>query len=190
MQAQLIIHNLGGRPVRVTSVTAKIFRDRDEIASFDARSFLQNPTDTNAALLTTFYVQPKGEWVHIVNFLNYLTRIEENKYRSAEAKLKDDIFEKRKQIIDKETLAAASPELVTPFIEMFKQKFVWNPGEYRMQITLETVPPKAGLSKVYRFVLFESDTEVLNKFTEGYKHGDGIYFETGKHKGVFAEINE
>ena len=48
----------------------------------------------------------------------------------------------------------------------------------------------AKVVKIYRFTLFESDSEELSKFKDDYKYGDGIYWLSDKHPGVIVKIGE
>lgn len=129
-------------------------------------------------------MKPNEEWAHIVNFLNYFSREDEKKYRSAESILREDILSKRNIIQNKETLAEAANHFVTPFIEMFSDKFIWHPGEYKVTISIITSNDNANVMKNYRFTLFESDSNELSKSKDDYKYGDGIYWDSGRHAGV------
>src|SRR5574341_1575005 len=176
VQLHIILTNIGGRLVRVKSIELKIKRDGKDIATLPAQNYLQNPTDTNNVLFTSFSIKPREEWAHIVNFLNYFSREDEKKYRTAESKLREDILEKVKRLKNKDHIVKAEDNLVTPFIEMFNEKFVWQPGEYELSISVIASNNKSGIAKSYRFTLFESDSQELIKHKEDYKTGDGIFW--------------
>lgn len=190
IQLHLILSNVGGRALRVKSITIKVKRDGKEVAILPAQNYLQNPSDTNTVLFTSFFLKPKEEWAHIVNFLKYFSREDEKKYRSAEAKMGEDIIEKRKLPENKDTVVETTDELVTPFITMFNEKFVWNPGEYEISIEVITSTASANIAKRHRFTLFESDSTELSKVKDHYKYGDGINWDSGKHAGVIVQITE
>jgi hypothetical protein len=186
----LILSNIGGRDVRIKGITVNAFRNGKKIADLPAQSYLQNPSDTNAVLFTSFSLKPKEEWGHIVNCLNYFSRDDEKKYRSAEANLRHDIIEKRKLPENKDELVEATDELVAPFTTIFNEKFVWNPGEYEISISVLTSHARTSITKRYRYTLFESDSAELSKIIDDYKYGDGINWDSGKHTGVFVQITE
>ena len=190
IQLHLILGNIGGRTVRVKGLTVGIQRDGKSVAGFPAQNYLQNPSDKTTILFTSFPLKPKEEWAHIVNFLNYFSREDEKRYRSAESKLRDDILEKRKILEDKDTLVDATEQSISPLITMFNEKFVWHPGEYKMAISVITANDRANVTKSYRFTLFESDSSDLSKVKDDYRYGDGIYWDSGKHAGVIVQITE
>lgn len=189
-QLHLILSNVGGRSVRVKGVVLRIKRDGKDVAVLPAQNYLQNPSDTNSVLFTSFSLKPKEEWAHIVNFLNYFLRDDEKKYRSAESKLREDIVAKRKLPENQDRLVEASNELVSPFQDMYKEKFVWHSGEYEMSISVVASNSKANVEKKYRFTLFESDSSDLSKAVDDYKYGDGINWDSGKHAGVIVQITQ
>ena len=77
-----------------------------------------------------------------------------------------------------------------PFFEFFDAKFNWHPGEYVMQVWVDTEPKEASVRKSYRFTLFESDSEDLVEYKDHYKYGDGIYYMLPDHIGVPVPITE
>ena len=190
LQLFLILNNTGGRVVKIIGSTTTIKRDGIQIAKLPAQTYLQNPNDITALLFTRFLLKPKEEWAHSVNFLNYFSRSDEKKYRDAESKLKTDIFKKREEQQNKEKFVDAENELVTVFLEMFNEKFLWIPGEYEISVSIDAKPTKASIEKNYRFTLFESDSKELSKSREDYKLGDGIYWQSGNHPGVNVQIKE
>ena len=129
IQLHLILSNIGGRAIRVKDIIVEAKRDGKKVAILPAQNYLQNPNDTNTVLLTSFSLKPEEEWAHIVNFLNFFSREDEKKYRSAESKLRQAIIEKRKLPENIEAVVETTDELIAPFITMFSNKFVWNPGE-------------------------------------------------------------
>jgi hypothetical protein len=190
VQLHLILSNVGGRNVRVKGIAIRIRRDGKDVAVLPAQNYLQNPTDKSTVLLTSFSLKPKEEWAHIVNFLSYFSREDEKKYRSAESKLRGNILEQRKSLDDKDRLVEAENKLISPFIKMFNEKFVWQPGEYEIAISVLASNKNANLEKNYRFTLFESDSTELSKVKDDYKFGDGINWDSGKHVGVIVQIVE
>ncbi len=121
----VILTNTGGRSVRVKGITLRLGRDGKDVAVLPAQNYLQEPNDKTTVLFTSFFVKPKEEWAHIVNFLNYFSRADEKKYRAAELALKTNILEKRQLPQNKDRLVEADSGHVRAFDEMFDEKFVW-----------------------------------------------------------------
>ncbi len=61
IQIHIIINNIGGRRVRIRGVQAVIKRDGNEVAVLPAQNFLQDPTDQNSVLFTSFSLSPGEE---------------------------------------------------------------------------------------------------------------------------------
>jgi len=186
----LILNNNGGRVIKIRKITATIKKDRKQIAALPAQNYLQNPNDKTPILLTSFSLKPKQEWAHFVNFLNYFSRTDEKKYRKAESRLKARIMEKRKTTSDKDSLVKVGSEYVSPFMDMFNTKFLWQADEYEICVSVNVKPEKANIEKTYRFTLFESDSEELSKYKDAFKYGDGIYWDSGNHPGLNIQITE
>jgi hypothetical protein len=165
-------------------------RDGKDVAVLPAQSYFQNPSDKSTVLFTSFSLKPNEEWVHVVNFLNFFSRDDDKKFRSAESKLREAILEKRKTLEEKDQLVEAEGSFVAPFLEMFNQKFIWQPGEYAIAISVLASHKNANIQKNYRLTLFESDSAELTKVKDDYKFGDGINWDSGKHPGVFVQILE
>lgn len=187
-QLHLILTNLGARSVRIREIRVTMRRDRKEIATLPAQSYLQNPGDTATVLFTSFALKPMDEWGHIVNFLNYFSRVDEKRYRAAESALRAAITDLRKLPENEDRIVEVPANLAAPFLEMFNEKFVWHPGEYEMLVTV--VLSDLQIERKYRFTLFESDAADLAKVTDDYRTGDGINWDSGKHAGVIVPLSE
>lgn len=189
-QLHLILTNIGGSSVRVKGITLKIRRDGKDVALLPAQNYLENPGDKLTVLFTSFSLKPKEDWAHIINFLNYFTRTDDKKYRAAESKLRESILEKKKIPENKDIVVEVDDKTISPFIEMFNEKFIWLTGEYEIQISVCASDKKANVEKRYRFTLFESDSNELSKVKDSYKSGDGINWDSGNHPGVLVQIVE
>ena len=190
VQLHLILSNVGGRDVRIKGSTIAIKRDGKDVALLPAQNYLQNPNDKTSVLFTSFSLKPKEDWAHSVNYLNYFSREDNKKYRSAESDIRADIYEKGNKLKNKDELVEADKKIFSVFIDMFNTSFIWRPGEYEVKITINTKPESAHLQKNYRFTLFESDSNELSKAKEDYRFGDGIYWDSGKHQGSIVQIAE
>lgn len=189
-QLHIIINNIGGKTVRIKGASISLKRDGKELVIMSGQNYLQTPSDKTTVLFTPFYLKTKEEWAHLVNFLEFFSRPDEKFYRNAESQLKDNIQGKRELPENKNKLIEADPQFVTPLIEMFQSKFIWQPGEYEARISIDTVPNEASIQKSYRFTLFESDSNELSKFKDAFKYGDGIYWNSDQYPGIIVQIVE
>jgi len=191
LQLHLILSNIGGKAVKIKGISATIKRNGKQIAILPAQNYLQNPNDdTTTRLFTSLSLKPKEEWTRIANFFNYFSRNEEKEYRSAKLNLKENIFEKRKLLQDKDELVEADSKYLPPFMKMFNDKFLWNADEYEIQVSVKAKPEKANIQKNYRFTLFESDEEELSKYKDDFKYGAGIFYDSENHLGIIVQITE
>lgn len=169
-------------------MTLRVTRDGTHIATLPAQNYFLFPGATSTVLLTGFSLEPNDDWGYIINFLNFFSREEEKKYRRAESELKKDILAKIGKLENRDRLVEGEDALVSPLREMFKEKFVWKPGEYDIGISVLTSAKPADVHRAYRFTLFESDSAELAKGTDDYKFGDGINWDSGNHPGVVVQI--
>lgn len=191
LQIHIIINNIGGRKVRIKGIEAKIIRDENEIVTLPSQNFLQDPSDKNNVLFTSFALNPNEEWGHIVNLLKFFGREEEKSYRRLEGDLKSDIFGKRKLIKGEvKELIEADKEKVEPLITFFNENFIWFSGEYKLNIKVVTDKEDSNVEKSYGFTLFEYYEQELRKITEEYKFGTGIYWESKTPRSVILNIKE
>ena len=191
LQIHIIINNIGGRKVRIKGIEARIIRDNIEVAVLPAQNYLQESTDTNNVLFTSFSLNPNEEWGHIVNLLEFFGREEELSYRQSEGNIKSDIYGKRKLIEGEiKDLIEADSKYIQPFITFFNEHFIWKSGEYKIKIKVITDNEKTDIEKVYSFTLFEYYEQELRKITEEYKYGDGIFWDSNTPKSVVLNIHE
>lgn len=190
IDAYLIINNIGGRVVKVKGLKVIIKRDDLDVGIYSAQTYLQDQNDLNSILFTQFLLKPSDEWRHLVNFVNYFDRENDKKFKLLESKLKADINEQRASFTGLEQVASARQELVDPLIELFDKNFIWLPGQYEIELQVDTNVERANITKRYRFTLFESDSDELSKYTEEYKIGAGIYYPSITNKGIWVQIFE
>lgn len=191
LQLHLIINNIGGRKVRIKDITATIERDGVLTATLPAQNYLQNQNDQSNLLFTTFSLKPNEEWAHMVNFLNFFNRDDENEYRANEASMLANYREKRALLTEEPTEAIEiDNELVQPFHDFFARHFIWNTGEFTLKVNVSTDQSKADISKTYRFTVFESHTEQLKAISERFKYGGGIWWDPKITLSAILEIKE
>lgn len=185
------IANRGGRNLRIRSLGLTISREGKHLISMPAQNYFEKQSDTSSVLFVPFSLAAGEHWSHGVNFLNFFDRPTEKFYRASEAALRSDIHEKLKnKNRDSQELATAEPDLSEPFVQLFSRLFIWEPGEYVVELIVETEPASATYTKKYRFTLYESDTEELKKHIDDYKYGGGIYFNVESHVGAFVPLSE
>lgn len=189
LTAHLIIRNIGGRKLRIKSIVAEIHRDNNLICALPAQTFMSDPLDKQTMILTSFNLSPDEESSFVANFLNYFSRDEEKIYKAAEKKLKDKISEIRKSLKEDE-IAKVDESYCLPFEDLFKKKFIWKAGEYRLSIWVKTETPTADLCKSFRFTLFESQSDELSSYMNDINTGAGIYWLSSEHSGIGIEIEE
>lgn len=185
------LRNVGAREARVLSLWMSISRWGDEPFRLDARDF-QNPGDTNAYLLLPFVIGPRANWVRHYLFYRDFDPQTDKEVRANKLAVSRQIRELRSK------LPSNSPEIVsideglrTPFEALFEKQFRWLPGEYRIELHVETEPASANLKKSFRFVLFEGDTEQLRDHVLEYATGGGGILWSGERPlGVSPVITE
>jgi hypothetical protein len=188
-QMHLIISNTGGKEIRVKGIDLHFRHDSGDRFTLPAQGYLQAPNDSNFVLLTSFRLVPNQEWGHIVNFFMRFARKEEKEYRQLEANLKDDIFQKRSALEDKDVVVSADEKAVQPLLKFFREKFRWQPGEYELTVEVRAEPAKASVSKRYRITLFESDSKELEDHCDDYKYGWGVFLGSSRPN-LFVPLTE
>ncbi len=187
----LILSNIGGRSVKIRSVTAVIKRENRVVGTLPAQTYVKNPSDTKSTIpFVSFSLRPKEDWAYPINLLKFFSRENEKKYREAESKIRERIIQMRALLENKDQVVEAEDLYVRPFFELYNELFIWQAGEFEMQVRVETDPDKAAVQKTYRFTLFESDSNILANHKEFYKTGEGINWP-GEHTiGVAIELIE
>lgn len=195
LQLHLILNNIGGRRVRVKNINISISRDGEHILNLPAQNYLQNQSDQNSVLFTTFTLEPKQEWAHITNFLNLFNREDDKEYQKIEGGMLSDLRKNQKEVKEREKLASEDAyehpkELVDPAFHFYERHFCWKAGVYTMNINALTDSKSADITKDYRFTVFESHTDTLSSITDQFKYGGGIYWNPKIQTSVILEVSE
>lgn len=195
LQLHLILNNIGGRRVKVKDINVSISRDNAHVVDFPAQTFLQNQNDINTVLFTIFALDPKQEWAHFTNFLNYFNRENEKEYQQIEGDLLSDLRANNKSIEGKAStenkdIYEHPDNLVQPVYQFFNKHFCWKAGEYTININVVTDSESANIAKKYRFTIFESHTETLTSIKDHFKYGGGTYWNTKNQTSVVLELTE
>jgi hypothetical protein len=191
VQMHLILRNIGGRNIRVKGISVGIERDGKMIGSLIAQTYLPDASNNQSVLLTSFSLAPNDEWSNRVNLLNYFDREEEKSFKTSEKILREEILRLRKQLEkgDK-TAVKVTNEFIQPFIEIFQDKFIWKPGDYKFHISVKTLNEESDIKKTFRFILFESQSEDLKSYVKDFNIGAGISYEINEHSGVLVQVEE
>jgi hypothetical protein len=184
------VRNTGGRELRVRGLKVSLTRDGKAIGVYPALNYFESPSSQSPVLFVPFTVKPGETWAHATNFLNLFDRATEKLYRESESRLAADIRRKLDARPEQDKQAVvAEPELVAPFIDLFDQLFIWQPGEYVAELVVDVEPGSASFKQSYRFTLYESDTTELRGHTQDYKFGGGLSYNVDRHVGVFVPIS-
>lgn len=185
----LLLQNIGGRKIRINKIYTKVYRDGKEILNLPGQTYVESPKDSVSILLTKFNLNPSEEWRNQTTFLNYFNRDEEELYKNAEIKLRNEITNLKKESPDE--IVHASSEFTEPFKKLFKEKFKWTRGNYTIEIHIDTDKEKTNTTKKYIFTIFDSQTEDLKKSQENFATGQGIFWEDSSYySGFWINIEE
>jgi len=190
-QWHLIIENTGGRALRVKAISLTFARAGGQSFTLSAQNYLRTPDATENVMLAPFRLAPGEEWAHILNFFNIYTRDDDKEYRRLESAIRGDIL--RQKDADPETkhqLCEASQPSIDLALSFFKRQFKWDAGEYELDLTVETDRPEANLKRRYLFSLFESESEELRGYSNGYKYGAGVYWLSQAQPGIVVPVRE
>jgi hypothetical protein len=185
------IGNSGGRPLRIRGLRLLVSKDNKPLLELPAQNYFESPSAQSSVLFVPFALKPGETWAHIVTFLNFFDRQTEKLFRESESALRLDIQEKLGARAEGDTRSVtAEASLVAPFQQLFERLFIWDPGEYVMELIVEAEPGSATYAKKYRFTLFESDTAELRKHAEDFQYGGGISYNVDRHVGLSVPIAE
>lgn len=155
------------------------------------QNYYESPSAQSSVLFVPFTIAPSESWAHSVTFLNFFDRQTEKRFRESLSALDANIRKKLRERPEGEKGAVvAERDLVQPFFELFKQLFIWQPGEYVAELVVDAEPGSASFSKKYRFTLYESDTADLTAQLEDYPFGGGLTYKVESHLGVNVPLTE
>jgi hypothetical protein len=189
-QWHLIIENTGGRAVRVKAISLIFSKTGGILFELPAQNYLRTPDAAENVLLTPFRLSPGDEWAHIVNFFPLFSRDDDKEYRLLASAIRSDILAQKEDPANKEKLCEAQPEVVQSLMTFFERQFKWEPGEYEAELKVITDLPTANLSQRFRFSLFESESNELRGYTDGYRHGAGVYWVSPAQPGIIVPVHE
>lgn len=181
------ISNKGRAKIKFKKIELRISKERQTIANLICSSFFETSSSQSANLFFPFELSSDGSWDHSCWFMVDLDRNTEQKLRGLISALDTDISNKINAKTNKNELVEASSDLVEPLVECDEKAFIWEPGEYYIEIKLLT-EPFIEVTKKFRFTLFETDTKELKDYSNDYKYGMNYYHQ--KNKGLNIPIFE
>jgi len=189
-QWHIIIENVGGKAVRVKSISLVFSKADGQSFELPAQNYLRKPDATENVLLTPFRLAVGDEWAHIVNFFSIFSREEDKAYRQLESAIRSDILAQRENPVNRDKLCEADPLLVRNLMAFFERHFQWEPGEYHVELRIVTDLTDANISQRYRFSLFESESKELRDYSEKYRFGAGVYYMSPEQPGIIVPVHE
>lgn len=191
MQFHLILNNTGGKQVTITSINAKLSRDGKIIDTLQGQNYIKNPESNGQIILTKFKIKPNEEWIHSTNFFNNFSKTDEKQCKSIIKRVRDDISEKLKAKDESsKDLVVTTQELISEMNSFFNKNFIWETGEYTLEISISCENTKHDLTKSFRFTLFESDSDELKEYETKYKYGESILYNSKTDFGVVIRLSE
>jgi hypothetical protein len=185
------IRNTGGRELRVRSLFLDISRDGKPLMALPGQNYFETTSSNSSVLFVPFSLKPGETWAHGVSFLNVFDRLTEKQFRENVSALETNIRLKLRERKENDHIPVmAEAAFVLPFIQMYERLFVWQPGEYVMELKVNAQPGSASYSKKYRFTMFESDSSDLRVHLEDYPFGGGLSYNLEKHSGIYIPLTE
>lgn len=169
------IRNTGGRTLRIKKLRLSVRREGSLITTVKSINYFESQSSTHPVIFIPFSLKPEDSWTHNVSFFNEFDRQTEKQFRDSTYAVNANISEK---VAAQQTFGpnkiGADPELVQPLTQLFNKLFIWQPGEYILNLEVDAEPGSASYSKQYRFTLYESDTKELVEHTQDYMYGQNI----------------
>lgn len=187
LNIHLGLFNKGGTKVNIRSINLKITKDGNLIKSLKCEGFFETSVSQTANTFFPFDLPADDSWTHLCWFSMDIDRNREQKAKNAILAVDMNIAEKiRANVVNNQPIEA-DKELVDNLVSLHNQNFIWETGEYFVEIQVDT-NPYVNISKIFRFTLFETDVNELNNYALDYKYGFSYHYQ--KNKGVFSQISE
>ncbi|MEN8511302.1 hypothetical protein [Burkholderia sp. RS02] len=187
-QIHITISNSGGREIKINKITATITRG-NESRVLIARGYFEKFSDQRPTLLTPFRVKPGQEWGHNVNFPLPVAWNDRNQVSAMSKALRDNIKAKRTALGEPKEDVPADQNLVDPLAHRFDTHFFWKAGEYTVNLKIETEDGRADVNSVYRFIIFESESDLLRSHKDQIKFGNGVHYRLPPIEPLIIELH-
>ena len=187
----LSIRNTGGRDLRIKTTQLSLIRDGIPVRTLPALTYFEAPTSQSSIIFVPFSLKPDEAWAHVTNFVLLFDRATEKNYKESEKALSFDIKSKiLVRAIDDKLAVIAEPHLVKPFFDIFERLFIWEEGEYIIELKVDVEPGSASFTKKYRFTLHESDSRELRSHKDDYPFGAGLSFNAERDTEILVRLVE
>lgn len=181
------INNKGRTNVKIKKIELIINREGLDEKRITCSSFYETHTSQFPNLFFPFELFSEKSWDHSCWFTIDIERTADQKFRGIFTEIDKDIANKRKNTTTQNELIEAEESLVKPLIEYKDKKFIWESGEYFVEIILQS-DPRIDISKNFRFTLFETDTNTLKAYSDDYKYG--MTYHNQKNLGLIIPISQ
>lgn len=194
-QIFLSLRNVGGRQVRVNRVFIDLARHDKALCTIGVQNYLAPESSKELILMLPFNLAPGQEWAHRVNAFEALVAKEDRDLGRIRAALKASIGTKVREFraqhpgAEINTLLEADADVLAPVMDLFRKKFMWEPGEYTLTVRIVTTQDSHNLQQAYRFTVYEADSQELRDYAKDYKYGFGAALDYEKHQGVICQLH-
>jgi hypothetical protein len=188
------LRNTGGRAVRVRALSLAVTRDDGPAMTLPGQAFARQETPASQLILTPFVLEPGQEWANFVRFFVPFSTALERESKALIKDLRADIDAKLNartpEAKARNEIVEADVASVEPLVAFFRRNRFWLPGEYSARLVATCEPPRASVTRRFRFTLFESDVQDLDERTSRYKYGAGVYFNDAAQTEVYPRIRD
>jgi len=192
LQLHVFLSNTGARKIKIKKINTHVESDLLKQVTIPSQTYLQNSYDRNSVLFTTFSIDAKGEWSHILNLYNTFNREDEKEFYTMKDKVRIDLEEKlklQKRAGTEDDLVETDPQNVDSMKAFFNKHFIWNEGEYKLTVEVITDQESANISKSFRFTIFGFHKERLMSILERYKYGEDLVCDSAEKNLAQAILN-
>ncbi|MFM0376703.1 hypothetical protein PQQ72_06775 [Paraburkholderia strydomiana] len=139
LQARIVVRNVGGREVRITSIDAQLRRDNGEAFTLFGQGYLEAQSGP-PLLFVPFTLKAHDEWGYVTNFFRPLSREDDQHYRELDYALRTNINQKlRTRLAGNTEGVLADEQVVSPLVQMYERNSIrWKAGQYELVITAKT----------------------------------------------------
>jgi hypothetical protein len=189
----MVLSNTGPKEVKIKQINITLSRDGNKPLTLPAQTYSPEMDQSKQLLFTGFKIKPDEDISCVLFFYEDWKRDQSSKYSAATNALRQDLEAKQDPRIP---LGGQFPKIegdpvnVRPFCDMLEENFIWDPGEYAMDVVIDAPEAKISVKKSYRFPLFESDSNRLRDFGKKYKYGDGLFWFSRDTDWSWIKINE
>lgn len=184
----LQIDNSGGKDLRVQSVVAKVSCDGAEELVFDEINVLPEGVQLGTwQFFVPFKLKQGDFWLRYTSSMPKLSRKDDQRLLQVTKDIRDEITS-RTPATPLATPISANPVVVAPCEAFFDEKFYWKAGEYTVSVSIEW--SGGTCTKNFRFVLHESQSQILSDNRRGIVTGDGVYWNSPgvvRHVAVYLD---